>query len=437
MSINSLLAELRSSFGSAPSSTASSPVSGKLSNTEVIRELCFVVDDEPGVRQLMATVLKGMGLQVEEFGSVAGLLTGLARHHPKLIFLDISLDRSDAVEAVHELAKIKYLGAINLMSGRHGELLDEVRKVGERHGLRMLPALLKPFDISAVRKIIHDSFAAPQNSTRAGGVQKRVPYIGIDEALKKNWMKVWYQPKIDLRKKLLVGCEALARIEHPEHGTISPGAFIPKATTESLTRLTEHVLLTVLRDTIEFKKSGICIKPAANVPVEVLLGYPIAKLVRENRPKGDAWNGLIVEVTEDQIVQDINRARDIATQLKIYDISLSIDDFGAGYSSIARLKHFPFAELKLDMSFVKHCAKNQQNAAICKTVIDLAHSFGAVAVAEGIEFADDLRAIYDMGCDLGQGYLLATPMPLDRFVSTLNRRKTAPAAQSNSVNKIA
>jgi EAL domain-containing protein (putative c-di-GMP-specific phosphodiesterase class I)/CheY-like chemotaxis protein len=374
---------------------------------------------------------------VEEFGSVAGLMTGLARHHPKLIFLDITLEKSDAVEAVQALARLKYLGAIKLMSGRNSQLIEDVKKVGERHGLRMLPALLKPFDVETIRNVVQDSFGQVQIQPRPGAPKKKVPYVGIEEALAKGWMKVWYQPKIDLKKKLLVGCEALARIEHPEHGIILPGAFTPKASVENMTRLTKHVLLTVLRDATEFKNAGISLKPSANVPVDVLLNFPIAALVREHRPKGDAWNGLIIEVTEDQIVQDIERAQDIATQLKIYDILLSIDDFGKGYSSIARLKHFPFAELKLDMSFVKHCAKNPQNAAICKTVIDLAHSFNAVAVAEGIEFTDDLRALYEMGCDLGQGYLLATPMPLDRFISTVDRRQAPKPVHGHNLNKIA
>ena len=437
MNINEILAELKSGFGNAETTSKAVSPTGKLLSSELTKGLCFVVDDEPGVRHLIASVLKSMGLQVEEFGSVSGLMTGLARHHPKLIFLDISLEKSDAVEAVHGLAKLKYLGAVTLMSGRHGRLLDDIRKVGERKGLKMPPALLKPFEIAAIRKVVHDSFGQMPTQTRSSDAQKKVPYIGVDEALKKGWMKIWYQPKIDLKKKLLVGCEALARIEHPEHGVIAPGAFIPKANNESMTRLTEHVLLTVLRDTKEFANSGLALKPAVNVPADVLLNFPLAALVRENRPKGDAWKGLIVEVTEDQIMQDIDLARDIATQLNIYDISLSIDDFGAGYSSIARLKHFPFAELKLDMSFVKHCAKNAQNAAICKTVIDLAHNFNAVAVAEGIEFADDLRALYEMDCDLGQGFLLATPMPLDRFISTLERRKAPKVAQGHNLNKIA
>jgi EAL domain-containing protein (putative c-di-GMP-specific phosphodiesterase class I)/CheY-like chemotaxis protein len=430
MNIGALITEMKLWFGTA-TEVPFKEVSKEIFGTELPVKaeppspppddrLCFVVDDEPAVRHLISMVLKPMGIQVEEFASAPALMEGLERRRPQLIFLDISLERSDAVEALQGLAAQGYPGAVNLMSGRHGQLLDDISKMGERHDLRMLPVLLKPFGVATVRAVASAIFAAPS---------KMAPRVTVDEALQNDWLKVWYQPKIDLKRKLLVGCEALARIQHPQHGLILPGAFLPEADTDSLSRLTERVLLTVLRDSVQFKETGASLKPAVNIPFDVLLGTPVAALVRENKPKGDAWKGLIVEVTEDQIARDVDRALDIATQLKIYDISLSIDDFGAGHSSFARLKHFPFAELKLDMNFVQGCSSNPQNAALCKAAIDLAHGFGAIAVAEGIEQADDLRALFNMGCDLGQGYLLAAPMPMERFIRLLERRAQKPAAQ--------
>jgi EAL domain-containing protein (putative c-di-GMP-specific phosphodiesterase class I) len=291
----------------------------------------------------------------------------------------------------------------------------------------MLPAMVKPFEVSAIRKIALANFAEAA----------KPPPIAIDEALRQRWIKVWYQPKIDLKQMILVGCEALARIEHPQHGVLLPGTFLPGADTASLIRLTEHVLLTVLRDCVKFRSVGTPIQPAVNVPVDVLLNFPLAALVRENRPKDDAWKGLIVEVTEDQIVRDVALAQEIATQLKIYDIALAIDDFGAGYSSLSRLKNFPFAELKLDMGLVQGCASDSQNAGLCKAAISLAHSFNALAVAEGIEQVADLRAIFQMGCDLGQGFLLAAPMPLERLIPILAQRRTKQNAESEKREKIA
>ena len=252
------------------------------------------------------------------------------------------------------------------------------------------------------------------------------PRIEIGEALRNNWFEIWYQPKIDLKRKCLAGAEALARIRHPTLGVLLPGSFLPAATEESVIMLTEHALLTTLRAWSTFDAAGFNLHLAINVPVSVLLKLPIPALVRENRPKGDHWPGLILEVTEDQIVRDIALAHEIATQLRVSGITIAIDDFGAGYSSFSSLRELPFAELKLDNSFVKNCASDATNAAICQTAIDLAHRFGSAAVAEGIETAADLQALLMMGCDFGQGVLIAPPMPQERFIDLLRQRMNKP-----------
>jgi EAL domain-containing protein (putative c-di-GMP-specific phosphodiesterase class I) len=180
------------------------------------------------------------------------------------------------------------------------------------------------------------------------------PRIEIGEALRNNWFEIWYQPKIDLKRKCLAGAEALARIRHPALGVLLPGSFLPAATEDSIQLLTEHALLSTLRAWSTFDAAGFNLHLAINVPVSVLLKLPIPAIVREYRPKADHWPGLILEVTEDQIVRDIKLAHEIATQLRISGITISIDDFGAGYSSFSSLRELPFAEIKLDSSFVKN-----------------------------------------------------------------------------------
>jgi EAL domain-containing protein (putative c-di-GMP-specific phosphodiesterase class I) len=135
-------------------------------------------------------------------------------------------------------------------------------------------------------------------------------------------------------------------------------------------------------------------------------------------------------VTEDQIVRDIKLANEIANELRASGITISIDDFGAGYSSFQSLRALPFAELKLDSSFVKNCATDATNAAICQTAIDLAHRFGSAAVAEGIESAADMQSLVVMGCDFGQGVLIAPPMPQQRFLELLSQRVNKPRSSA-------
>ena len=119
-------------------------------------------------------------------------------------------------------------------------------------------------------------------------------------------------------------------------------------------------------------------------------------------------------------------AKEIASQLRVSGLTIAIDDFGAGYSSLSGLRKLPFAELKIDRSLVRDCAVDAGNAAICQTAIDLAHRFGAAAVAEGIEKQTDLAALIAMGCDCGQGILIAPPMPKERFLALLRQRLNAP-----------
>jgi EAL domain-containing protein (putative c-di-GMP-specific phosphodiesterase class I) len=256
------------------------------------------------------------------------------------------------------------------------------------------------------------------------------PPVEIAEALRNNWFEVWYQPKIDLKRKCLAGAEAQARLRHPAYGMLLQERFLPSASEEGITQLAEYALVSTLRSWSTFDSAGFNLHLAVNVPVSVLAKLPIPSLVRENRPKGDHWPGIILEVTEDQIVRDIKQTNEIAARLRVSGVTISIDDFGAGYSSFSSLRDLPFAELKLHSSFVKNCATDATSAAICQTAIDLAHRFGSAAVAEGIESSVDLQALQVMGCDFGQGALIAPPMPQERFLGLLRQRLNKPAPQA-------
>ena len=256
------------------------------------------------------------------------------------------------------------------------------------------------------------------------------PQISLSAALRNNWFEIWHQPKIDLKRKCLAGAEALARIRHPQLGILQTGNFLPDVDEDSIAKLAEQALLATLCDWTMFEEAGFNLHLAVNVPVSVLLKLPIPRLVAEYRPKSERWPGLILEVTEDQIVRDIGLAKDLATQFRVSGITIAIDDFGAGYSSLSSLRELPFAELKIDQTFTKGCATDATNAAICQTAIDLAHRFGSAAVAGGLENAADLQALMVMGCDFGQGPMIAPPMPKQHFLELLQQRMNKPRGAS-------
>ena len=257
--------------------------------------------------------------------------------------------------------------------------------------------------------------------------------VELGEALRKNWIEFWYQPKIDLRKKQLAGIEVLARVCHPELGILVPNEFLPGAAESELVALSEAALASALETGSNLAKLGLALRFAVNMPVAALVKLAIPDIVRSHRAQIEHWPELIIDITEAQVVANLALVIDLAKQLAHVDVLLAIDDFGRGHTSLAKLKQLPLAELKLDRTFVADCGTDYVNAPLCKTVIDLAHNFGSAAVAIGIEKAADALALARMGCDIGQGFLFGEPMPAERFTSLLRQRaaghgRSMPAA---------
>ncbi len=271
--------------------------------------------------------------------------------------------------------------------------------------------------------------AAPDQGDQArfsGAHESALTRISIDEALEQNWLDIWYQPKIDLRRKCLAGAEAIVRIQHPQAGFLWPEDYIDQLDDDGLKKLFEHTMHTTLRHWAVFTDAGFNLRLAVKVPAVLLPQLAIGVLIAEHRPASDKWPGVVLGVTEDQLVRDIASTRKIAEELKACGLTVAIDDFGAGYSSFSSLRGLPFAELKIHRSFTKNCAADLTNAAICQTAIDLAHRFGSLAVAKGIDTIADLQALMVMGCDFGQGALVAPAMPKDRFLDALRKHMKRP-----------
>jgi EAL domain-containing protein (putative c-di-GMP-specific phosphodiesterase class I) len=186
--------------------------------------------------------------------------------------------------------------------------------------------------------------------------------------------------------------------------------------------LTERVILTALRDFEDCAAHGASIRLSVNVPVSAFVKLPIARMLREHRPPAQHWPGLILEVTEDEILHDLKIANAVAAELRELNCTLALDDFGAGYSSLARLRQLPFGELKIDRSYVTNCHADKVNAGLCETIVELAKRFQLKTVAEGIETVHESHKLQGLGCDIGQGYLFAKPMPKAEFLVALRRR---------------
>jgi EAL domain-containing protein (putative c-di-GMP-specific phosphodiesterase class I) len=387
-------------------------------------QVSFIIDSDASIRRFLSLLLQSSGIDTEEFADGHTLADALRQRLPDLVFIEVGYETNAAAECLAALGAANYRGLIQLTSSRGASVLAQIKATGQRDRLNMLPVLNKPFETSLIVKMLQDHKLG-QHTALAGRVD-------LGEALAKKWIEFWYQPKIDLRKKQLVGVEAFARVRHPEHGVLPPEAFIPAAPDANLIALSELALGEALKASINLGKIGVSLRMAVNMPVNALRKVAIVDIVQSYRPQFERWPGLLIDVTEEQVVADFELARDTAAQLDPLNVKFAVDDFGRDYSAVMRLADLSFAELKLDRSFVTGCGTDETNAPLCKAAIDLAHSFGSIAVGVGIERASDALALVGMGCDYGQGFLLGQPMPEERFIALLRQR--ASAAQTRRLS---
>jgi EAL domain-containing protein (putative c-di-GMP-specific phosphodiesterase class I)/CheY-like chemotaxis protein len=380
----------------------------------------FVIDDEIGICEFVSMTLETLGLVTESYHTAQEAVAALERGQPEIVFLDIALGKSDAVDVIRVLGERRYNGIVQLMSGNKSSLLDNVHRVGAFHGLAMNPPLEKPFRKEAIRRAVQSLPLLHRPEIALSFAPTIEP--GLDVALANGWLELWYQPKIDLRTKDLGGVEGLIKYRHPTHGVQAVDGLLPHASAKTRAALAEHFLVTALRDSDQLERAGINVRTAVNASFDALANVDLASLVQQFRPESDKWPGLILTVSEHEVIADLNLAHEIATQLSIYDITLAIKNFGAGFSSFERLRELPFSELHLHAGFVTGCAMDARNASMCRAAVDLAHHFEAVAVANGLDNESDLRELQNMGCDVAQGPLLADPLPISQFITALRER---------------
>ena len=385
--------------------------------------VCYLAGDVARLAPVK-DALAACNIKAQHVASIAALREAATKKNPDLVFLDLMLTVTACHEALATLAALPKRGAVQLISpvAEHTYeqtcAIGQLRLAGEQKQLKMLCALQPPYPADAVRKTVQELGLRRDEAGR--------PKVTLQQALKHNWLELWYQPKIELGSKRLSGAEGLIRVQHPKFGTIFPDKFLPGASEEDMLALTERVIVTALRDWDAIAAGGVPVKLAVNTPVSALVKLPIAKILREERPRAAHWPGMILEVTEDEVVGDLEVANDVANELRAHDCALAIDDFGAGYSSLARLRQLPFSELKIDRAYVTHCDSDRTNADVVEVIVELAHRFGLKTVAEGIETTHESHKLQGIGCNVGQGYLFARPMEKAKFISLLRRRVVDP-----------
>lgn len=233
-----------------------------------------------------------------------------------------------------------------------------------------------------------------------------------------------YQPKVSLASQKIIGAEALVRWNSAHSGMVSPASFIPLAEeTGLIIPLGEWVLRTACRQNRAWQDAGYPAIPiSVNLsPRQLARGDIVEVVERILDETGLQAQYLELEITESVMTTDVEKSFALLTRLRALGVKISLDDFGTGYSSLSYLKRFPVDTLKIDQSFVRDIATDQDSAAIVKAIISLGRNLNLTVLAEGIESAEQFRFLLENGCDEGQGYLMSKPIPNKNFVDLLTQ----------------
>jgi len=289
--------------------------------------------------------------------------------------------------------------------------------------------LMKRADIAMYEaKKNHSSFAIYEPGRDEHSLRRLAILSELRHAVARDELVLHYQPKIDVGTGRAVHAEALVRWNHPVHGKLPPDEFIPLAEQSgNISMITKWVLRRAIADCGEWNASGVELTVAVNLSAldlfDAELPTYISGLLSE---VGLPASKLVLELTESAVMRDPSYALRILRDLKHRGITLAIDDYGTGYSSLAHLKRLPVDELKIDKSFVL----NLRNAAtddivIVRSTIELGHNMGLRVIAEGVENAEAWQILKTLGCDMAQGYFVSPPLPANEFRVWIGAAQTA------------
>jgi EAL domain-containing protein (putative c-di-GMP-specific phosphodiesterase class I)/CheY-like chemotaxis protein len=390
-----------------------------------------VTDSKKHLRLFLVDALEDLGFITSECAQPSELAGVLDAQQPDLVVLGVSVDGIEVGKILETLVKKNYSGKVLVIGPQQSILVKAVRQIGEEYGIAMLPPLPTPFSAGTLRA----SVAMLLPATPAPS-----PAVDVAEALKAGWLELWYQQKINARTLVPGGAEAVVRMRHPTWGVVPPAYFVRDDKDPHFRALSEFVIGRAMEDWRYLLEQQGPVDLSINLPVSFLGDSRAVLDLCRWMPAHPGFGGLLIEVNSTEVIDNLDLVVDVARRLRLHNIAISIDNVGTEWPSLMDIRSFPFVEMKVDRQFVTGFTDERLKQTVCRRIIELAQSYGARAIAQGVETRADFLTAHELGFDLVQGYLFSKPMGVRKFArsrpllasSPLQKTMTGPPVLSDT-----
>jgi EAL domain-containing protein (putative c-di-GMP-specific phosphodiesterase class I) len=397
----------------------------------------FVVEDNDFQRELLVSVLKAMGARNVWWASDGQQALDIlikVEGSVDVIITDLAMPIMDGLEFMRRAGEAGYRGTVIIASALEQTLLAAAEATARAYGISLLGAISKPVTQQLLETaLIH--YAAPEPKLHARSVARRLfTPDEIIQALERDEFEPFFQPKVELASRRVVGAEALARWRHPQQGLVLPAAFVKVL--EDAGKI-DDLLWVMLRKAIVFcgtsKTIGMESSVAINLSLKSLNSVELAGRVAAivERHNLDP-SKVCLEITESAATTNLGAALENLTRLRMAGFGLSIDDFGTGHSSMQQLTRIPFTELKIDRAFVMNAVTHETARVVLTSSLQIARQLNIKAVADGVETQQEWDLLQELGCDLAQGYFIARPMEASVYLNWLRELAATPTSMFTS-----
>ena len=391
----------------------------------------LIVDDEAAIRFQFRAIAEALGYEVAEAGDACQFTQVRAQFNPNLVLLDLTMPDGDGIELLRALAADSYQHGIILASGRDKRVLATAERLGRSLGLKMRPPLQKPILPRQLEQALCEESEGAEQTQAGRGDPRFAPKSRAEllAGIEGGQLAPHFQPKVDLQAEQgfpIIGAEALARWNHPERGLVPPGAFIPLAEETGLIgKLTEVMFNAIISHIQSWAKAGIAMPVSVNLSPRQLTDLSLPDAIADRLQQAGVDSSLlIIEVTEQAAMADICAATDILTRLRLKDIQVSLDDFGAGYSSLVEIYRLPLSEIKFDRSLIVDLDRDVDARTVVRALTQLAGTLDLTMCAEGIETEETAAFLKASGCHRAQGFHFSRPLTPAQFEALLCSRDT-------------